>query len=272
MSKKSHQKPVTPYDDDLMLIISSLRCNLKALQAKYKDEMTKCLQSVPIKVFDQSLRLKLLEEVPESLDFIAAFTDNSCQVKKAILKLKPTHFENIQLDQKVINLFIEDNIKNIHKIPQQWRNEQTIAHFMKTYPNEECTEIFEDLLSYKENLTEFDIEQIQRQFGILSFIHKETTDESIIAALIVNPFAFHTIPSHLQKEEFKLKVLEINPQVLGTKPVSLTDKIKDACLRVLASMNKPQAKDLVNNAWKSLIITLKERDRKVHIVEDWNFA
>lgn len=272
MSKKIQHKQNTAYSDDLMFIVCSLRCDLKALQDKYKNEMTECLKSVPLKVFDNQLRIKLLQTVPESLEFIASLSDNNCHVKQHILKLQPNKLDEIELNQHVINLFIENNINNIHSVPQAWRNEQTIAHFMNTYKNIQSVEIFEDLPSYKENLTDFDIEQLQQQFGILSFINNTTSDEVIMKALQINPYAFYSLPLHLQKEEFKLKVLEIEPQVLGTKPISLTDKLKDACLRIIASMNKVQAKHLINNSWKSILKTLKERDRKVHIVENWNFA
>lgn len=275
MSKKSHQKSVTTiYDNDLMIIISQLRSNLTALQAKYKNEMTACLQAVPQKVFDQNLRLKLVQELPEAIEFVSQLEDNNCQVKQAILQAQPHQLNQMKLNQEIINQFISHNVKNIHQIPQEWRNEHTIAHFMNTYKGQQCMEIFEDLASYKENLNEYDTDNLQKEFGILSFISDKTPHETIMFALGHNPYAFHTIPSQLQKEEFKLKVLEINPQVLalGSKPMSLTNKIKDACLHVLASMSKLQAKDLVNNAWKSLLNILKERDRQVHIVNNWNFA
>lgn len=248
MSKKIQHKHNTPYSDDLMFIVTALRCNLKSLQDKYKNDMTECLKSVPLKVFEHQLRLKLLKAVPESLEFIASLKDNDCNVKQYILKLQPNKLKDIELNQTVINLFIEDNILNIHSVPQEWRNEQTITHFMNTYKNIQCVEIFEDLPSYKENLTDFDIEQLQKQFGILSFITNKTSEDEIMTALKVNPYAFYSIPAHLQKEDLKLKVLEIEPQVLGTKPISLTDKLKDACLRIIASMNKIQAKHLINNS------------------------
>ncbi len=276
MSKtKQPKKAPSKYDDQMHLIISHLRVDPTKLVELYKDELDDCLAALPKKIWeDQTLVLKVLEQAPTTANFIKKLKNLPDLVYIKLVELDSKNFALIpdnMLKQKFINKMVSKNIKNIHVLPTEYRTYETLEHFYSTYSNKDTIEIIEELFSYKSSLTKEEIKNLEDKFGVLSFNDGNISVEKIEAAIEKNAFNIYTVPQNQLSELCVLKAIEKNPEVALCKKIKFTDRIKQAFLRMLASMDKFKASEILNRAVAPFVKMIQEYDKKVNIVKDWSF-
>lgn len=276
MSKtKQPKKAPSKYDDQMHLIISHLRMDPAKLVELYKNELDDCLAALPKKVWeDQTLILRVLEQAPATASFIKKLKNLPDVVYIKLVELDSKNFALIPekvLNQKFINKMISKNIKNIHILPTECRNYDTLEHFYSTYSNKDTIEIIEDLSSYKSSLTKEEIKNLEDKFGVFSFADGKISAEKIEAAIEKNAFNIYTVPQNQLSEVCVLKAIEKDPEVALCKKIKFTDRVKQAFLRMLASMDKFKASAILNRAMAPFVKMIQEYDKKVNIVRDWSF-
>lgn len=276
MSKtKQPKKAPTKYDDNMPIIISQIRMEPRKLVENYKDELDQCLAALPSKIWeDQTLVLRVLEQAPETASFIKGLHNLSENIYVKLVDLDEKNFSKIperMIKQSLVNKIISKNIKNIHKLPKEQRNYDSLEHFYTTYENADTVEILDDLSSYKASLSESEVKNLEDKFGVLSFSEGSISEDKIEAAIEKNAFNIFTVPQDQLSEVCALKAIEKNPEVASCKKIKFTDKIKQSLLSMIAVMDKFKASELLNRALAPFVKMMQEYDKKVNIVKDWSF-